>query len=117
MWHKMSAFKIGAFVAVVGLGSYFVYSAWFSPDGSTQLSWAPPTGNESEESADDLAGYVIHCWSETRQHTSTVYVDDPTVTSYEVKRLWPGDYFCAVTAVNSDGSESALSNVLATTVK
>lgn len=113
----MTFLKIGALAALIGLCGFFAYVTWFSPHGSAELTWAPPGGNESDEAIADLAGYIIHCWSETGKQTSTIYVDDPAITKYEVNKLWPGEYFCAVTAVGADGAESALSNVVATTVR
>jgi len=93
-----------------------LYETVLSPDGSTTLSWTAPTENENNEPLTDLAGYIIHCWTDTGRYTSTTYVGDPSITSYEISEVWPGTYFCAVNAVSENGEESALSNVLAKTI-
>lgn len=84
--------------------------------GSAMLSWIAPTENEDDSPLTDLAGYVIHCWTQAGQHLDAVYVDDPEATSYAVENLLPGTYNCAVAAINADGVESALSNILSKTV-
>ena len=84
--------------------------------GSAMLFWIAPTENEDESQLTDLAGYVIHCWTQTGQHLSAIYVNDPEATSYAVENLSPGTYHCAVAAINAGGIESALSNMESKTV-
>ena len=103
-------------VGLLVLGGYVFHMAVLFPDRSTTLSWTAPTENENDGPLTNLAGYIIHCWTETGQYSNTMYVDDPSTTSYEVKQLSPGEYFCAVTAISEDGGESALSNVVAKTI-
>jgi len=93
------------------------YKIVLVPDGSTKLAWTAPTETENDEPLDDLAGYTIHCWAAETQFTNTVDIDDPETTSYVLEGLEPGTYNCAVSAVNADGSVSALSNVAAKTVQ
>ena len=100
-------------IGLLILGCLVLYESVLSPDGRTTLAWTAPTENENNEPLIDLAGFIIHCWSETGKYTSTIYIDDPSTTSHEVENLWPGTYFCAVTGINEDGDESALSNVVA----
>ena len=104
------------FIGALFLGGLIFYLTVLSPDRSTTLLWTAPTENENNEPLVDLTGYIIHCWTETGHYTNTMYVDDPSVTRYEVKEFSPGEYFCAVTALSEDGGESALSNVVAKTV-
>ena len=107
---KLSKWILIAVPVLVGL---VLYKTVTSPDEPTILSWTAPTENESNEPLTDLAGYIIHCWTESGQYTNTIYVNDPSITSYEVKTVLPGTYSCAVAAINEDGDESALSNVVA----
>ena len=106
---------IGLPVAV--LAFFIFYIIVLVPDGSTRLAWTAPTENENNEPLDDLAGYKIHCWAAENQFTNTIEVDDPETTSYVIEELEPGTYNCAISAVNADGSVSALSNVVAKTVR
>ncbi len=101
---------------VLVLGFLVFYKTMLSPDGSTTLSWTAPTENENNEPLTDLAGYNIHCWAGAGQFTITIHVDDPATTSHVIENLSPGTYYCAVSAVNKNGRESALSNMVAKTV-
>jgi len=102
---------------VLVLGFLVFYKTMLSPDGSTTLSWTAPTENENNEPLTDLAGYNIHCWAEAGQYANTFYVDDPASTSIVIEELASGTYYCAISAVNEDGRESALSNVVAKIVR
>jgi len=104
-------------LAVLVLGCLVLYKTVLSPHESITLSWTAPTEYENNEPLTDLAGYIIHCWTETGQYTNTIYVNDPSITSYEIEKLWPGTYSCAVAAIDEDGDESALSNVVAKSVR
>jgi len=84
--------------------------------GSATLLWIAPTKNADSSPLTDLAGYVIHCWREGGQHLDAIYVSDPDATSYAVDHLSPGTYDCAVAAINADGDQSALSNILSRTI-
>ena len=84
--------------------------------GSLTLSWTAPTENEDNSPLTDLAGYIIHYSTGADQYPTTIYVDDPKSTSYEVENLAPGTYYITVSAVNSYGVESTLSNTIAKTV-
>ncbi len=101
---------------VLALGSLVLFGIILSLKGPTTLSWTAPTENENGEPLTDLAGYNIHCWAGASQFTITIHVDDPATTSYVIEDLSSGTYYCAVSAVNKDGRESALSNMVAKTV-
>lgn len=80
--------------------------------GDLELTWQMPTENADSSPLTDLAGYTIYCWNAEGHRTETIVIDDPGQTSIELERLWPGTYQCAMSAVRSDGSQSALSNVV-----
>ena len=85
------------------------------PSGPTTLTWTAPTEDENNEPLIDLAGFNIHCW--TDQFTNSFHIDDPETTSYVIEDLAPGTYYCAVSAINADGLESVLSNLVTKTVR
>ena len=85
-------------------------------DGSVTLSWTVPTENEDMSPLTDLAGYIIHYGTQAGQYSNTIYVDDPKTTSYKFENLSPGTYYFAITAINTDDVESALSDMIAKTV-
>ena len=84
--------------------------------GSVTLSWTAPKENEDKSPLINLIGYSIRYGTHAGQYLKTIYVDDPETTSYEVENLAPGTYFFAVTAINTDGRESTLSNMVSKTV-
>ncbi len=84
--------------------------------GSATLSWTAPTENEDNSHLTDLTGYIIHYSTQAGQYSNTIYVDDPETTSYDVENLMPGTYYLAVTAITSDGRESAFSNMVEKTI-
>jgi len=85
-------------------------------DGSVTLSWIAPTENEDNSPLTDLAGYVIHYGTHAGQYSNTIYLDDPETTGYKFENLSPGTYYFAITAINTDGAESTLSDMIAKTV-
>ena len=101
---------------IAGRYSNSVMAPGPQPAGSATLTWVAPTQNVNDSPLTDLAGFVIRCWSQSGQLTETRYSDDPLATTYTIDNLVPGIYHCAVSAVNEDGDESALSNVVANIV-
>jgi hypothetical protein len=84
--------------------------------GSATLSWVPPTENEDDSPLTDLAGYAIHYSIQEGQSSETIYIDDPGITTYRVENLAPGTYYFSISAIDSNGGESSLSNVIAKTI-
>ncbi len=76
---------------------------------AAQLSWEPPAQNVDGSPLDDLDGYRIYWGTSPRAYDQSVSIDDPQQTSRTIS-LNPGTYYFAMTAVNSDGEESAYSN-------
>jgi len=82
---------------------------------ATTLSWEPPTtriGGQPLDPAEELAEYRLYC-------DGLDVVAIPAATSngeYEVPKtdIFPGygAYDCALTAVDTDGLESAMSNMV-----
>ena len=102
---------------VVALAGLFIYKTTLVPEGSARLSWTVPTENENDESLTDLAGYTVHCWAGAERFTVTIHIDDPAATSLLIEEIPPGTYDCAVSAVDARGEVSALSNVVAKSVR
>lgn len=123
MIRSMKRSKWAVIVLLALIMGYFAFDkAVLSPQGqeefagSTTLSWTAPTENDDNSPLTDLTGYIIHYWDQAGQYSNTIYVGDPETTSYEVENLMPGTYYFAVTAINSDGGESAFSNMLEKTI-
>lgn len=83
--------------------------------GVVTLNWQPPTENVDGSPADDLSGYRIYLGTISRQYTEEVSVSDPGATSRSLE-LPSGAYYIAMTAVDSQGNESAYSNEIVRSV-
>jgi hypothetical protein len=84
--------------------------------GSANLSWTAPTENTNGTPLTDLAGYHIYYGTSAGAWTSTITILDATETSYVVSGLASGTYYFAVVAFNSEGIDSADSNVGSKTI-
>ncbi len=84
--------------------------------GSVTLSWQPPTENTNGSVLTNLAGYNVHYGTQSQSYTSDVQVANSGASTYVVQNLSPGTYYFAVTAYNSDGSESQYSPEVSTTI-
>jgi hypothetical protein len=70
----------------------------------------PPTQNTDGSPLTNLAGYRVYWGPAVGNYTSSVTLNTAGLTSYVVSNLAPGTYYFAVSALNSGGLESALSN-------
>jgi hypothetical protein len=77
--------------------------------GGTEITWSPPTRNDDGTPLTDLAAYRIHVGTISRSYHQQVDVSDPAATRHFLE-LQPGEYYIAMTALDAEGNESALSN-------
>lgn len=75
--------------------------------GSVTLAWEPPTSNTDGSALTNLAGYRIHYGTVSGEYDQTVDIDSAGVTSYVLENLSPGTYYFAISAVATNGAESA----------
>jgi hypothetical protein len=80
------------------------------------LSWTTPTQNRDGTTLTNLAGYRIAYGTSPTALTQAVQVANPSAVSYTLSNLAPGTYYFALRAYTSNGTESALSNVLSKTI-
>ena len=90
-------------------------SAAVASNSSVSLAWVAPTQNSDGTPLVDLKGYTIHYGSTSQDYTGSISVTNPTVTTYLVNSLPAGKYYFAVTALNSAGLESLLSDEVSAT--
>ncbi len=76
--------------------------------GQLQINWQPPTENTDGSPVGGLARYRIHVGTRSGEYDQVVEVDG-TSTSHSLSML-SGEYFVAMTVIDVDGDESALSN-------
>ena len=87
-----------------------------SSSGVATLSWAAPTENTDGSVLQNLSGYVIHYGLSADDMTSTITISNPGITTYVVDNLAAGTYFFSLSAMTTNGSQSAPSNVATTTI-
>ena len=123
MIHVERLSKWIAIVLIALVLGYFVFDNFvLSPQrqavfhGSVTLSWAAPIENEDNSPLTDLAGYVIYYGTRAGQYSYRIHVDNPKTTGYKLENLSPGTYYFVMTAINTDGAESAMSDMIKKTV-
>ena len=87
-----------------------------SATGSATLSWTAPALNTDGTSLTDLSGFRIHYGRNEVELSESVVIQNPSISTYVLENLSSGEWFFAVTAVNSAGVESALSSVASKTI-
>jgi hypothetical protein len=76
-----------------------------------ELSWIPPTLNESGTPYTDADGYVLYYGTGSGMYQYTERVPDPMETMRTISTLAPNvTYYFAITAINSEATQSELSN-------
>lgn len=84
--------------------------------GAATLSWQAPTQNEDGTALTDLAGYQVRYGQDADDLSQVVSLDNPSLTRYVVENLSSGTWYFAVSAVNSAGITSDLSEVVSKTI-
>ena len=76
------------------------------------LTWLPPTTYVDGSTLANLAKYKIYYGTSPDSLTNVILINNPGLTSYVIDGL-PGKvtYYFAVTAIDSVGLESSLSNI------
>jgi hypothetical protein len=80
-------------------------------NGSATVSWAPPTATATGTPLTNLSGFKIYYGLDPTQLNTVVVINDPSVTSTEISHLGQGTWYFGATAIDTNGLESALSNV------
>jgi hypothetical protein len=83
---------------------------------SVTLSWLAPTQNTDGSALTNLTGYRIYYGSSASTLNQSVALSSPGALTYVIDNLTAGTWYFAVKAVNSSGTESALSAVASTTI-
>lgn len=78
--------------------------------GSVTLSWVPPTERTDGTALNNLAGYKIHYGRMSGVYDYVIDINTPGIATYLVENLVPGHWYFTLTAYDSEGLESKLSN-------
>jgi len=77
--------------------------------GSVSLSWDAPELNTDGTPTSNLKGYKVFYGLASRQYTSSLPLDDATLTSVTIEQLKAATWYFAVKAISSSGLESDFS--------
>jgi len=80
------------------------------------LSWHAPMLNADGSRIADLSGFRIHYGPSPTALPQTLEVKDPRLLILVVPNLGSGTWFFAVSSVNAQGEESALSSPVTLTI-
>ncbi len=95
--------------------AYALVCTW---PGQTQalLTWTPPTLNTDNTPLTNLAGYRVHYGASAASLVQSAQIANPATTTYTISNLTPGTWYFGVRAYTTQGSESALSNIVSKAV-
>jgi hypothetical protein len=79
--------------------------------GAAQLSWTPPTTHTDGSVMSDIAGYRIYYGRTQGNFEAAAAITNPGVADHVIDNLPAGTWYFAVTAIDSRGQESDLSNL------
>jgi hypothetical protein len=96
--------------ASTSLGSFTIQVVG-TATGSATLSWSPPTQNSDGSPLTNLAGYRVYWGTSQGNYPNSVLLNNAGLTSYMVEQLTPATWYFAMTAVNTNGAESQVSNM------
>jgi hypothetical protein len=86
------------------------------PISTATISWAAPNENTDGSALTNLAGYRIYYGTTATDLTQVIDIPTVGMTEYVIDNLTAGTYYFSIRAYTSAGIESALSNVVTTTI-
>ena len=84
---------------------------------SVTINWTPPTENVDGSTLTNLAGYHLYYGTSASSLTHVVNITNPGLASYVVSNLSAATWYFSVTSINSKGTESPRSAVVAAVVQ
>jgi Putative Ig domain len=84
--------------------------------GAATLSWTPPTRNTDGSPYSNPGGYRIYWGLNQASYVNSIQISSG-LTSYVIDQLTPGTWYFAMTAFNSHGAESALTDGVSKTIQ
>lgn len=78
--------------------------------GSVALSWNPPESRTDGTPLTNLAGFKIYYGRMSEVYDHEIDIDNPTISTYLIEGLNPGDWYFVLAAYDGNGLESEPSN-------
>lgn len=85
-------------------------------NGVATVNWTPPLYNTDGSALTDLAGYHVYYGTASNSLTQNVQITNVGTVSYTLSNLTSGAWYFGVTAYDSSGLESAISNIASKTI-
>jgi hypothetical protein len=85
-------------------------------NGMATVNWTPPLYNTDGSTLTDLAGYHVYYGTASNSLTQNVQITNVGTVSYTLSNLTSGTWYFGVSAYDSGGIESSLSNVASKTI-
>lgn len=102
------------FTGVTPPAEYTLTCRW--DDKDALLTWTAPTKNEDGTNLTNLAGYRVYYGTDPANLSNTLNITTAGATSQVIAPLAAGVWHFAMTALNTDGKESARSAQVAATL-
>jgi hypothetical protein len=80
------------------------------PSGSAILTWQPPASNDDGSPLTDLAAFNVYWGTAHGSYSQSTRISNPAARTHTVSGLARGTWHFVVTALNSQGAESAYSS-------
>lgn len=101
--------------AITSLASFGI-SVVGTTTGTATVSWTAPTSNSDGSALTDLASFRVAYGRSSSNLDQSAAVTNPSISTYTINNLTSGQWFFAVYAVNTAGTESDISNVATKTI-
>jgi hypothetical protein len=85
--------------------------------GSATLNWSAPTQNADGTPLTNLSGYRLYYGTDAGNLNTSIQIGNPSITTQVVENLSAATWFFALRTVTAAGVESALTNVVSTTIQ
>jgi Putative Ig domain len=85
-------------------------------NGMATVNWTPPLSNTDGSALTDLAGYRVYYGTASNNLAQNIQITNVGTASYTLSNLTSGNWYFGVSAYDSGGRESALSNVASKTI-
>lgn len=118
-WNGSKPLSGGQTLTGIKQSADYIYSCTGTPInlGSVLLTWQPPTTNSDGSQLNDLKSYKAYWGSSSAAvMANSASINDPSLSLYTIDGLPPGVTYFAMTAFNSQGIESKLSNIANKTI-
>ena len=114
-----ASIKVASATAASSTSSGATSSSVAAAAGTTTtatVAWSAPSENTNGTALTNLVGYNIYYGTSSNAMTYKIAINTVGITNYVIQNIHTGNWYFAMTAVNSDGSESSFTSPVAATL-